>query len=369
MDPITSTETRAVRDLFALPGPFATVYFDLRATGEQEAHPRWREVTDELTRQGCGAGTVTALERRVLGAVPGPGVLAAVATGEEVLLTVDLPGADQPDLAAYDDLPHLLPLLTWLQFRPAYVAALVDRTGADVTAYPGGTGEAVSDVVDGPDDEIERNAPGGWSQGRYQHRAEDSWEHNSVRVGEVLTWALHEYDARILFLAGDVRALQYLEKHLPTQVKQEVTIRRVSGGRSPDGSWQRRAEQIADDLRLAVDETTAALLARLDEGRRPGGRAVEGAAPTLRALTEGRVRTLFLAGDPTGTRSAWYDPHGTGAALDPAVLELAGAHPRPGGLDEVAVRAALLTGADVRVVAPGAAGGPAEGIGALCRYA
>jgi hypothetical protein len=42
---------------------------------------------------------------------------------------------------------------------------------------------------------------------------------------------------------------------------------------------------------------------------------------------------------------------------------------RPGPLDDVAIRAALLTRAGIRLVAPGTAGAPAEGIGALCRYA
>jgi hypothetical protein len=40
----------------------------------------------------------------------------------------------------------------------------------------------------------------------------------------------------------------------------------------------------------------------------------------------------------------------------------------PAPLADVVVRAALLTGADVRVLAPGTQGAPAYGIGALCRY-
>jgi hypothetical protein len=40
-----------------------------------------------------------------------------------------------------------------------------------------------------------------------------------------------------------------------------------------------------------------------------------------------------------------------------------------GPLDDVAVRAALMTRAEVRLVAADATGAPAEGIGAICRYA
>jgi peptide subunit release factor 1 (eRF1) len=369
MDTLTGADTHVLRELFSRAGPVTSVYFDLRASDVEEALPRWRAIAEDLARQGAPAQAVDAVEGDTLGAVPGPGVRATFAVGAEVVQTVDMPDAAQPDLARHGGLPHVLPLLGWLQGRAAYVTALVDRTGADVTAYPGGTAAPVAGEVSGPDDEIERNAPGGWAQGRYQHRAEDSWEHNATEVAEVLTRALHHYDAHLLFLAGDVRALQYLEKHLPTQVKRDVTIRRVSGGRSVDGSWLRRAEQVADDVRLAVEGETAALLAQLDEGRRPDGRAVEGAGPTLDALAAGRVRTLLLSLGAAPARTAWYGPEAHEVTADPGTAQQPDVPWQSGPLDDVAVRAALMTRAEVRLVAADATGAPAEGIGAICRYA
>jgi len=67
-----------------------------------------------------------------------------------------------------------------------------------------------------------------------------------------------------------------------------------------------RAEQVADEVSLTVTEQTASLLARFDEERRPGGRAVEGVAPTLEALRESLVAVLLIGHDP-GTRA----PHGS----------------------------------------------------------
>jgi hypothetical protein len=369
MDTLNGADTHVLRDLVAQPAPFTSVYFDLLATGVEEGRPRWRAVADDLARQGAAPATIRALEDSTLGAVPGPGVRAVFASGPGIVLTVDMPESDQADLARHGDLPHLVPLLAWLQGRPAHLTALVDRTGADVTAHPGGTASPVTGEVIGTDDEIERNAPGGWAQGRYQHRAEDSWEHNATQAADVITRALHHYDAHLLFLAGDVRALQYLEKHLPTQVKREVTIRRVSGGRSPDGSWLRRAEQVVDDVRLAVEGETAVLLAQLDEERRPDGRAVEGMRATLGALALGRVRTLLLSPEAGPPRTAWYGPAATDVTTDPKTADRPEVAWRPGPLDDVAIRAALLTRAGIRLVAPGTAGAPAEGIGALCRYA
>jgi Bacterial archaeo-eukaryotic release factor family 2 len=362
----------ALRDLYRQPGPYASVYIDVRATGMPEVQPRWHAVAAELERQGAGAGLLAVVRDRVLDAAPGPGRLAVFAARARVLLAVDMPGdARRPDLARYEVLPHLLPLLEWLQGRPAHLVAVVDRTGADLTLFPGGTARPVRWTVEGPDDEIERNAPGGWAQGRYQHRAEDSWEHNAVRVVEALVPVIRGHGVRLLVLAGDLRAVQYLEKHLPARVTKKVVVRHVSGGRHPDGSEQLRGEQLVDDVRLAVMEWTADLLAEFDEARVPGGRAVEGTAATAEALAQGRVGVLLLVPEPevAPARPAWFGPSGTDIAADPGTLERAGVQPRRGRLVDVATRAALLTGAEVRVLPvaelPRA---PAEGIGAICRF-
>ncbi|NMH97640.1 Vms1/Ankzf1 family peptidyl-tRNA hydrolase [Pseudonocardia acidicola] len=369
MHKLTSHGTHVLRDMYSRPGPIASVYFSLRATGEEEALPRWHVIARELAHHGAGDTTIETVRGRVLGAVPGSGVLATFVAGDEVLLSAHMSEADQPDLARYGGLPHFLPLLDWLQNRPPYVVALVDRTGADITVHPGGTATPVRQAVSGPDDEIERNAPGGWAQGRYQHRAEDSWEHNATRVAEVLAPHIRRHAIRLLILAGDVRALQYLEKHLPTQIKHKIVIHRVSGGRSPDGSWQLRAEQVADDVRLAVAAQTALLLGQLDEERRPGGCAVDGVEPTLAALAQGRARILLLTPDTGEPRMAWYGPGPADVAAEPELLERAGLHPEGGPLVDVAVRSALLSGAGVRVLAPtGGPEAPLEGIGALCRF-
>ena len=361
-------DSGTLRGLYGHAGPFTSVYVDLRARGESEVWPRWRALTETLAEQGAPHAVLDSLTEHVLAHVPGPGVVAVIAAGEEVLLTAPMPGAAPADQAVHAGLPHVLPLLSWLQSHPAHVIALVDRTGADLIVHPSGAAEPVLGAVEGPDDEIERNAPGGWAQARYQHRAEDSWEHNAARVAEVLARTLHDHDAHLLLLAGDVRALQYLDEHLPAQVKHEVALRRLSGGRSADGSSGRRDEQVAGELRLAVTEETAGLLRLLDEERRPGGRTVDGARGTVAALARGQVRTLFLAPDTGAPRTAWYGPGATDVSTDAAQIARMGTRPEPARLVDVAARAALLTRADVRVVGPDEPGVPLEGIAALCRF-
>ncbi|WP_030925887.1 Vms1/Ankzf1 family peptidyl-tRNA hydrolase [Streptosporangium amethystogenes] len=364
----TNVNKATLRRLFSMSGPVVSGYFDLGALPEEDAWPRWHALARRLSEQEVDPGTIEALTRRVSLSLPGSGVLAMFATGGELLLAVDMAGAHQPDLATCGALPHVLPLLAWLQERPPYVLAIVDRTGADLAAYPYGTGTAARQTVTGPDDEIERNAPGGCAQMRYQHRAEDSWEHNATRVANTLTRTLADFHARLLLLAGDLRALQYLTKHLPERVRRTVSIRRVSGSRSQDGAEKDRAAQVADQTRQAVQEQTQALLHRLAEARGPSGRVAEGVRETLDALARGRVQTLVVVDDPQDRRTAWFGPLPTQVSDRREVLARTSAPVTRERLVDVAVRAAVLTGAEVHVLPPGTSGAPAQGIGALCRF-
>ncbi|MGW2248714.1 baeRF2 domain-containing protein [Kitasatospora sp. NPDC001660] len=366
----TETGTQALRDVLTSPGPVLSVYFDLDPRPEMglDAEERWQGLCRDLASQGAGTHELDALTRRFLSSQPGSGVLAAFATGGEVVHSAVLPGCEQRDLVLRAPLPRLLPLLAWRQDRPAHVVAVIDRTGADLRLYPDGATEGVRRTVIGPDDEIERNRPGGRSQMRYQHRAEDSWEHNAVQVAEALGTALAEVDAHVLMLAGDVRARQYLTKHLPTWVRHNVSIRPVSGSRSPDGAWPHRMAQVETETCRAGQERTTALLRGYVEQLSPRGHAVEGIYATVRALADGALRTLLITDGLAGRRTAWFGPGPTDIADQPASLPPDLKPVLRADLADTAIRSALLTGADVRVLRPGTPGNPAQGIGGLTRH-
>jgi hypothetical protein len=94
---------------------------------------------------------------------------------------------------------------------------------------------------------------------------------------------------------------------------------------------------------------------------------VDGVAETLAAPADGRVDTLVVLDDPADRRSAWFGPDLL-CVDDPTQTAGPGGALRSGRLVDVAVRAALLTDADVRIVDPATATGLAGGIGALCRF-
>jgi hypothetical protein len=259
-------------------------------------------------------------------------------------------------------------VLRWLDTQVPYVVVVTDRTGADINPFrdPGHPLPAVR--VDGPDDEIERNAPGGWSQPRYQRRAEDSWAHNAAAVAGEIGRVVRSLDARLVIVAGDVRAVQLLGKELAAPQYRDLVIEHLAGGRHPDGSEEHRAEHVAAILQGYLAHRSADRLSSFADHRGPSGLAVEGADPTLQALAECRVATLLVTGEEADHPQGWFAPPPDALALD--LADVAERHQplRHGPLADIAVRAALLSGADVHVLAPVVGEQLSNGIGAMCHY-
>jgi hypothetical protein len=346
--------------------PVAYIYAGLSTWTEEEWELRWRRLAKRLRTDGAPEPAVGTLDDRVAAAQPAPATLAAFAAAdgslvhEERIADVGLPGR-----AGYVAPAPVIPLLTWMQDRPPYLLVVTDRAGGDLTACAGGGQPPRTWTVTGPDDEIERNAPGGWSQPRYQRRAEDSWRHNAERVAEEAVTAIAHVGAQVLVLSGDVRAVQLLTERLPSEPG--LLIGHITGSRALDGSQAGRTTQVEQALRAAANAQTASLLEQFRSHLEPGGLAVEGYAATIAALGVGRIATLLISDSTDDSRTAWFGAGATEIYLDHDSAKLSDAPIRAGRLADVAVRAALMSGARVRVVAAGTPGEPIEGIGALCR--
>jgi len=354
-------------------GRVASVYVGARtleAGVDWEA--RWHALTALLRRDGVAEPIIAEFQHAIaqtsdIRTAAGSTELAAFAGADGQPLVLRLPGLEQPDFAGYAGPAHVLPVLNWLQQRPPYVLVVTDRKGADIAACAGGCQPERTWPVQGPDDEIERNAPGGAAQPRYQHRAEDSWRHNAGAVAQAAAHALKQTRARLLIVSGDVRAVQLLSERLPAWVHDTVAVRHISGSRSADGSQSSRPATVAAVARAAADEVTSRQLAHFTEQRRPGGLAVEGEAATLTALARGQVATLLVAPEADG-RTAWFGAEPTQVQPLTFPKPERWAQPATGPLVDVAVRAALLTGAQARVLPPDSPGAPAEAIGGICRF-
>ena len=358
-----------VARLFDTTGPFVSVYLDTAGDVEQAAGRvalRWKNLRGELLGAGVPCQTVTAIDPLVEGSQAAGGTLAVVAGADGVLYEGSFPDPPPRDaVVRQGPLPYVLPLLAWRQRLVPYVAVLTDRTGADIAARMAGGPERAEHVEGRTPPHIHKPNAGGWSQPRYQRRSELLWESNAGEVADALTGIVDQTRPRFVAAAGDVRALQLLREHAPKRV---VELLEVVGGEYP--SMAAVDERAAKLVAAAVERDTATVLARFAGERGQGGRAAEGAAATLQALARGQVETLLVTDDPDDRRTAWFGEAPSQAGLDAeAVRAMGEGTPVQAGLADVAVRAALGTGASVRVLDRGLPDAPSEGLGAVLRFA
>jgi peptide subunit release factor 1 (eRF1) len=304
--------------------------------------------------------------------------LAVVADASGIRLVRHEPEPPARDAGWVAPLPRVGPLLEWAQGAIPHLVVLADRAGADIVAFSrraaaSGTGGA--DVVTvgeetGADPGLRKSNPGGWSQRRYQNRAENLWEQNAKTVADQVASLVDQTGARLVVVAGDVRALQLLREHLPQPVLD--LVREVEGSRGP-GAADAGLDEIADEVVKLVAtvaaEDTVEFLRQFKQEKGQHDLAAQGVAATLAALAAARVDTLLIHDDPDDDRTAWFAPEpGMVAATEAALTELgaAGGAPQQARLVDVAIRAAFATGAAVRIV-PSVAS-VQDGIGAILRF-
>ena len=184
-------------------------------------------------------------------------------------------------------------------------------------------------------------------------------------MADQVAGVVDEIGARLVVVAGDLRAVPAMREHLPERVAE--LVREVDGARSPDGSIDELVEDVVKLVATTAAEDTVALLSTFKQERGQGDLAAEGVAPTLAALAAARVDTLIVHDDPDDDRSAWFDPSGGTVAQDARTLRDLGVEdPQEGRLVDVAIRAAFSSGAAVRIVP--SVRSVADGIGAVLRF-
>ncbi len=356
--------------VFDAPGPFLSLYL-ATGGGLENAGPRvelrWKNVRGELLERGVPEGLLEAVDPLVEGSHTAGATLAVLASVDGVAWSGSLPDPPLREaVARWGPLPSIVPLLAHAQSQVPHVAVLASRAAAELAARTPDSDRGEQVEVEGERSPyLTRSAPGGWSQPRYQHRAEVIWERNAAEVAEVLTDMVDRVRPRFVAVAGDVRAVQFLRDKSPKRVRKRM---KVVGGELP--SIETVLEEAAKLVHATVERDADELLGRFEEGQAQHDRAADGAAATLRALARAQVETLLVVDEPGDERSAWFGGGGERIAMDrDTLLAIGEVAPAEGRLVDVAVRAALTTGAGVRVLAPGTGRGPREGLGALLRFA
>lgn len=368
---IGAEDAPAIAALFDREGPFVSVFLNTEPDVEQAAQhsiARWRNVRRELEEGGAPPAAIEAIEALVPDAHLRGRTLAVVADASGLLLTRHGPEPVATDWARVSPLPAVAPLLEWQQSSPNHALVLVDRVGADIALFLGDDvgGDALMEVGGGDqnDPHLRKTKPGGWSQRRYQERAENNWDANMKAVAERLAKVSQMVELRLVIVAGDVRAVALLRENLPAHVRDRVC--EIEGARSVDGGLDELSDDAVKLVASAVASDTVAVLEKFREERGQGDRAVEGVTATMAALCEARIDTLLVHDDPSDSREAWYSLEPALVASDPQILEAQGVEqPHRGRLVDVLIRTAFRTGAKVRIVPSTVA---TDGVGAILRY-
>src|SRR4051794_12408493 len=176
-------------ELARRPGPFVTVYLTTDAeieNAQQRAEQRWKTLRGDLVEQGAPEKHLASIDPLVADAHLRGRCLAVVVGSDGSPYVEHHHDPPTRDVGRWDALPALGPLIEWHQQAVPHVVVVTDRRGADLLAFGPQGGEPVSQVGDS-DDPISKAAAGGWSQRRYQQRAENAWDENAKDVGSAVT--------------------------------------------------------------------------------------------------------------------------------------------------------------------------------------
>jgi hypothetical protein len=351
-------------------GPFVTVHLATEKSldnAAQRSLQHWRPVRDALDAQDVPASTLDAIEALVPDAHHDGEGFFAVAAGGRVLLARGLPEAPDRDRGVVGALPAVLPLVEHRQRHRPHVLVVADRTGADILAFGPDGGEPTELTAgdnDPSDPAIRKSQPGGWSQRRYQERAERTWEDNAKAVAARVADVAQLIDPAAILVAGDVRAVAYLRDELHPRLAE--LVRDLDGARGADGSDDAIAEDARKQVATIAAAETVAILEKFKEERGQDDRAAEGLSATITRLNEAAVETLLVGDDPDDERPAWFSKEQPLVALSVAELEAYGVRDATQGrLLDVLVAAAFRTGARVRAVPRTVV---ADGVGAILRF-
>jgi hypothetical protein len=352
-------------ELVKRPGPFATVILCTQSeidNAAQRSQQRWKALQDDLAEQGAPDEVVAAIAPLVTDAhLEGDGLAVVVPAGGQPHVE-HLPDAPSRDVARWGPLPLLAPLLDSHQRSVPYVLVLIDRLGADLHGVARTTGD-VEVVVEGDDHPIQRSKPGGWSQRRYQERVQNTWEQNADKVAAAVVRLVERLDARLVMVAGDVRATQLLRDSLPEHVGE--LVRELDGSRGRDGSEAITDAEVRTCTATVVAEEARHVLAKFKEERGQHDRAASGLQATLAALSEARVAVLLVPENLDDT-TLWFGSDPVPVATSRrALIDLGGQDPQEGPATDVLIRAALGTGATARLVPSRAL---PEQVGAILRW-
>lgn len=325
---------------------------------------RTKDVRRQLEEAGLPASVVDGVAEAVQ-AHNGEGGLGIVADADGILTSTLVDVDEDDEVVQVEALPRYVPFVRDRFVNRPHVVVRCDRVGAHIARVE--RGETQRDTaVTGDDEHVQKVHAGGWSQRRFQNRAEHTWDENAKDIAEAIVSEADAIDAELVVVTGDGRAVQLVADHLPERFGDHLVL----DDHQPfdDASDAVVFERALTLVKDRVGRELVAVLERFAESRGRGEGAAEKVDDVFAALRQGAVETLLVSGDSgTVVHVAKDDPMQI-ASDRSAITDLGFDDVVEARLTDAAIQAALAGGSAVMIVPEHGPNSPKDALGAILRY-
>ena len=259
--------------------------------------------------------------------------------------------------------PHLYPLARLNDQYPRYASVLLDTNRARIFVFGLGAVEK-REQLSSP--KTRRHSMGGWSQARYQRRADNVHLLHVKEVVDTLDRIVRADNIQHIIVAGDDVVVPLLRDQLPKHLEEKVRdVLKLDRNAAEDDI----IEATLEVMRHKDADSDVERVEELIGAWQGNGLGVVGPEATLHALQLGQVEELLIAGTPEQLRAVQKLP----ADAAPGAVKLATSAPSAADerqlklADELVTRA-HQTSARVRIIEDPTLLEEFGGVGALLRF-
>lgn len=324
--------------------------------------------TKDIRRQLEEAGLPERVVEGVAGAVQaqvGDEAVGIVADATGIVSTTLVGIDDEAEVVQVEALPRYVPFVRDRFVNRAHVVVRCDRVGAHIARVERGQIERDTEVS-GDDEHVQKVQAGGWSQRRFQNRAEHTWDENAKDIAEAIVAEADAIGAELVVVTGDGRAVQLVADHLPERFHDHLVLDdHQPTDEASDAVVFDRAMTLVKDR---VGRELVEVLERFAESRGRGEGFAEEVDDVLAALRQGAVETLLVSGDSDERVHVAADDPMQLASDAAAITDLGFEEVLEARLTDAAIQSALAGGATVMIVPEHGPNSPKGAVGAILRY-
>jgi protein required for attachment to host cells len=324
---------------------FVRKVFNERAKGMPEESPERESFDKDVARiQGY-------LEEN--NAAEGQAVAIFACSGSDLFEAIPLEAPIGEHSLFISSVPHLY---------PRYAAVMLDTNKARIFVF--GTSTEHEETIVG--EKTRRTSKGGWSQARYQRRAENFHMLHIKEVVDTLDKIVRKENIEHVVVAAAEVAMPILREQLPKHLADKI----VEIGAHEDGESGSFVQRTMAALRVKDAETDIEKVQELMDAWRSGGLGVAGPEATLSAFQLGQVEELIITASPETLKPVQKMPDDAAPGDVQAVTsDTSGqADESRAKLSDELVTRAQQTAARVRFIEDASLLADIGGVGALLRF-